>query len=188
MATNDILLTGGTDIVVAHTTYVPTGGNSLGTRTDQINLTSLGAGAARESDKIDFGATFARQFALSAAIEFATAPVAGEAVRFYMGFSNNATAGTANPGGLSGADAAYAGYSSNLDESKKQLFFIGSMILTVQATAVVQIDMLIGNFRPSARWGILVVENGSVSDVFHSDAVEMAVLIHPLKDQIQAAV
>lgn len=183
---DSVKYTVGTAIVLADTTdHAPATANNLGTRTDQIDCTSLAAGAARESDKLDFGANMDVEYVLSAAIEFATAPTAGEVVNFYMGWSNNATAASANPGGLTGSDAAYAGYSANLADSLKQLTFIGSMSLTVQATTTVQIATGIGTFSPRERYGILVVENASAGDAFHSDMVETSFVLQPRTLQVQ---
>lgn len=177
-------LTIGTYLLVADSTdYADNQG--FGTRTDQIDLTSLAAGAARQSAKLDFTANIDLEYVLGASIEFATAPAAGETIDFYLGYSNSGTAGTNNPGGLSGSDAAYTGYSSNLDESLKQLVYLGSMVATVQATTTVQIDTAIATFTPRARYGSLVVVNNSAADAFHSDAVEMAVRMTPLVTQIQ---
>ncbi len=188
MATNDVLLAPGTIIVLADTTdYSPAAANSLGARTDQIDLTSLGAGAARQSAKFDFGALFERQINLAAAIEWATAPAAGETVEFYLAFSDDSAAANANPGGVSGSDSAYTGYSSNLDESLKQLFLVGVMVATPQATTTVQIDTNIGVFVPQERYATLLVVNRSAADAFVSDAVEMSVRMSPWKDQIQPA-
>jgi hypothetical protein len=176
----------GTAIILADTTdFSPTAANSFGSRTDQIDCTSLAAGAARQSTKFDFTANMDAEYTLAAAIEFATAPAAGEVVNFYIGYSNNGTAGTANPGGLGGTDAAYTGYSSNLADSLKQLDFIGSMSLTVQATTTIQIDTAVGTFSPRHRYGILVVENASAADAFHSDMVETSFAIIPRVLQIQ---
>ena len=177
-------ITIGTPIVVADTTdYVDNQG--MGTRTDQIDLTSLAAGAARQSDKLDFTANMDLEYVLGASIEWATAPTAGETVDFYVSWSNSATAGTNNSGGVGGSDAAYTGYSSNLDDSLKQLQYLGSMVATTQATATVQIDSNVSTFTPRARYGTLVVVNNSAGDNFHSDAVEMAVRMTPLVTQIQ---
>ena len=172
----------GTPLVVADTTY--TNSQGLGARTDQINLTSISAGSAQQSDKIDFTANIDLEYVLSAAVEWATAPTAGETVDFYIGWSSSATAGTNNPGGLGGADAAYTGYSANLDDSLKQLQYIGSMVATVQATGTVQIDTSVATFTPRLRYGTLVVVNNS-STAFHSDAAETAVALTPLTTQIQ---
>lgn len=175
----------GTIIVLADTTdHSPAAANSLGTRTDQIDLTSLGALAARQSAKFDFGANRDLLYTMTVAIEWATAPAAGEAVNFYLAFSPSATAANANPGGVSGSDSAYSGYSSNLADSLKQLTPIGSMIATVQATTTIQIA-LIGTFLALHRYATLIVENASAADAFVADAVEMSVLIEPIETQIQ---
>lgn len=175
----------GTAIVLAHTTYSPTAANNLGSRTDQLNLTSIAAGAARQSIKFDFGANRAPLWVLAAGIEMATAADAGEAVDFYIGFSSNATAGTANPGGLSGADAAYTGYNANLADSLKDLTPLSALILTTDATTVVLIDTEITTFRATERYGSLVVVNNTASDAFVADAVEMAIRLTPLEYQVQ---
>jgi hypothetical protein len=182
---SEILQKTGTVIVLANSgDHSPAAANNLGTRTDQIDLTSLAATAARQSDKFDFGATRARKYSMTAALEWATAPVAGEVVDFYLAFSPSATAANANPGGVSGSDAAYAGYSSNLDDSLKQLTFIGSFTLTVQATGTVQIAT-IGVFSTLNRYATLIVDNGSSADNLHNDGVEMSVLIEPIVDESQ---
>ena len=173
----------GTIIVLADTTdHSPAAANNLGTRTDQIDLTSLAAGAARQSAKFDFTASRARQFNLMAAIEWAAAPAAGETLDFYLAPSPSATAANANPGGVSGSDSAYSGYSSNLDDSLKQLIFLGSMVATVQATTTIQIAQ-IAVFIPPERYATLVVDNNSAADALMSDAVEMSILITPIVDE-----
>ena len=173
---NEILLKEGTAIVVADVTDYPNvaAANSLGTRTKQIDLTSLAAGAARQSGKLDFGVggtTWARRFAMTAAIEMDDPPVAGEQINFYLAFSHSATPANANPGGVSGVDSAYDGYSTNLDDSLKQLTLIGSMTLTVQDSGTAQIQ-LIGVFIPVERYATLVVVNSTAADNFEANADE----------------
>lgn len=181
----EILQKTGTIIVLADSTdYSPAAVNNLGARTDQLDLTSLAAGAARQSDKFDFGATRARRYNMMAAIEPASAPAAGEQIDFYLAFSPNGTAANANPGGISGSDSAYTGYSANLDDSLKQLMFIGSMTMTVQATPTVQIAQ-IGIILPPERYAALVVDNSMAADNLVANAVEMSVLITPIVDEIQ---
>jgi hypothetical protein len=184
---NEVLLKTGTAIVLGKSaSHSPAANNNLGTITDEIDLTSLAAGAARQSAKFDFGSTRARRYAIFAALEWATAPAAGavESVDIYLAFSPSGTAAVANPGGVSGSDSAYAGYSSNLDDSLKQLTFIGSSIATVQATGTVQIAT-VGTFTPIERYATLVVDNSSASDNLHNDMVEMSILITPIVDEIQ---
>lgn len=180
----------GTPIVLADVTdHSPAAANNLGTRTDQIDCTDLVAGAARESAKIDFGVNLDLDFTLSACVEWETTPeiAAGERLDFYIGWSNSTTAGTANPGGLSGADAAYTGYSAgSLAASLEQLDFIGSMLQdNVINTDQAQIDMAIGVFTPRHRYGILVVVNSAPAAALHSDMVETSFVMTPFVTQQQ---
>ncbi len=180
----------GTPIVFADTTdHAPATANNLGTRTSQIDCTDLVAGAARQSDQIDFGANFDVEIVLAAAVEWEVTPevAAGEIVRFYLGFSNNATAATANGGGVSGSDSAYTGYSAgSLEASLKQLYLIGSMSMdNVITTDQTQIDMNIATFTPRQRYGTLVVVNSAASAAFHSDMVETSFVFTPLTLQTQ---
>lgn len=186
MALPDSLkLTVGTPIILADTTdHAPATANNLGTRTDQIDLTSVANGAARQSAKIDFGANRSPLWNLAAAVELAATPTAGNTIEFWLAPSNSGTAATANPGGVSGSDAAYTGYSSNLDASIKQLMFLGAMTVTAQATGTVQIDMAIAQFSPPERYGTLVVYNKSGA-AFHSDMVETSIAVTPIEHQVQ---
>lgn len=149
-----------------------------GTPTDvQIDCTSLANNSARQSDKCDLGANRAPGYFCRAAIEFAATPTAGQYVEFWWAPSSSATAAVGNPGGVSGSDAAYAGYSSNLNSSVVQLVFVGRFVCTAQATATVQIAE-VGYFRPPTRYGSLVVYNRSDAS-FHSDMAEFAAVLQP---------
>lgn len=167
-----------------------TGNNSLeiaGSTDVQIDVTSLGAGAARQSAKIDLGATRANLYAVMMSLEMATDPVAGELVTLYWSTSVDTSAAVGNAGGASGADAAYAGYAaSTLAEGLAGLTRIGSMNLAVMndADGVPQLDF-IAVFSPQDRYGSLIVVNGSAADLFHSDAVEFAVSFNPIVQEIQ---
>jgi len=86
-------------------------------------------------------------------------------------------------GGTTGSDAAYAGYSSNLSESVKQLQFIGVMSVTVQVTTTVQIA-IVGVFSPAERYGSLVVKNESGA-ALHSDGVETHIVLDPIIPEVQ---
>lgn len=178
-------ITVGTPIVLADTTdHGPATNNNLGTRTDQLALASVADDAARQSAQVDFGANRAPLWNLAAAIEIAATPTAGASIEFWLAPSNSGTAAVGNPGGVTGTDSAYAGYSSNLDDSLKQLMLIGVMTTTAQATGNVQIDMNIGVFTPPERYGTIVVVNRSGA-AFHSDDVEMTVVLTPLEHQLQ---
>ncbi len=185
---NDVLLREATPIVWANSgDYAGAGG----TRTHQIDLTGVVATEAREGAKADVADSAysgvagrrAERFAVTLRIEFATAPADGDTVDLYFGPSLSGTAGTANPGGLTGADADYTGTAgSTLPESLLQLDFVGSLICTNDATALVQQQTFV--YSPSLRYlSPVVLDNGA--DNFHSDAFEMSITMTPLIDEIQ---
>ena len=177
---NEILIKQNTPTVWADVTdYAGDGG----TRTHQIDLTGLAAAAARQGAKADLGATRARRYAVTARIEYASAPTDGDIVDIYMGPSLSGTAGTANPGGLTGADAAYTGTAgSTLAESLLQLDFIGSLMCTNDGTAVVLQQTWV--YSPGLRYvSPVVVNNGTPA--FVADAVEMSITMTPLVDEVQ---
>jgi len=149
----------------------------------QLDLTSVADAAARQSTKGDLGAIRARAYKVRAAFELAATPTAGDVIELYWAPSQHATAGTGNPGAVSGADSAYAGYSSNLAASVLQLEYIGTFVCTAQTTPTVQVAEC-GLFVPTERYGSLVVKNES-NAAFHSDAVESHVVFDPVFEEIQ---
>lgn len=187
MATNQVLIKDGTAIVWANSSDYSSTVSGL-VRTHQIDLTSVASSEARQGAKADLGATRARQYAVLVAIEFASAAASNEKVDFYHASSPIATAGSANPGGTTGADADYTGTAGDsLADSLKQLQFIGSLITTADNTTVVQyqqIGVLNGDDLP--RYGMPVVVDNSTGALV-ADAVEMYIAYMPLIDDIQAA-
>jgi hypothetical protein len=166
--------------------FSPTASNDLefGTPTDcQIVLASLTDTNAVQSDKVDLGANRAQVYKVRAAFEFTATPAAGDLVELYWSPSSSSTAATGNPGGVTGSSSAYAGYSSNLEDSAKQLDLIGVFVCTVQTTPIVQIGE-IGMFTPSERYGTLVVKNESNAS-FHSDDVESHIVFDPIVPESQ---
>jgi hypothetical protein len=159
----------------------------VGTRTHQIDLTSIAAAAARQGAKADLavsGANLGSLYAMYAAIEMDVAAASGELVDFYLGFSPSGTAGTANPGGLTGADAAYTGTAGDsLADSLLQLQHVGSMVLTADIATVVQFQF-IGYFVAPERYASLAVVNNA-SQAFEGDAVEMGVRVVPYVSEVQ---
>lgn len=180
----------GTPIILADTTdHSPAAANNLGTRTDQIDCTDLAAGAARQSTKFDFTANIDLEYVLAACVEWETTPeiAAGETLEFYLAYSISATAANANPGGVSGADSAYTGYSAgSLAASLEQLDLIGVMNMdNVINTDQAQIDIDIATFTPRHRYASLVVYNKAASAALHSDMAETSFLLAPLVTQLQ---
>lgn len=166
--------------------FSPTAANNLQFSTPttcQLSLASVADGAARQSAQVDLGANRAQAYKVRAAFEMAATPTTGDVIELYWAPSNSSTAATGNAGGVSGSDAAYAGYSSNLGESVKQLDQIAPFICTVQVTTTVQIAE-IGVLIPTERYGSLVVKNESAA-AFHSDDVECHVVFDPIVPEIQ---
>jgi hypothetical protein len=156
----------------------------VATATDvQMDMTDVADTAAQQSAQADLTATRARQFALTAAVEMAATPTTVESIDFYWNASNQSTAGDGNSGYASGSDAAYAGGVAELAEGLKQLIYIGSMIVSADATGTVQVAF-IGVFSPPHRYGSLIVVNESGA-AFHSDAVETHFVLDPIIDEIQ---
>jgi len=151
-----------------------------GTPTDvALDLTSIAVAEARASTKVDLTANRAAAYAVTAAIEWATAPAAGNTVDLYWAPSAVSTAGTGNPGNVSGTDADYTGTPATLAEGLAHLIFIGSLILTVDANIQVA---TVGVFSPPTRYGMMVMHNNS-ADVTGDD-VETAIAMDPIIDEI----
>ncbi len=172
----------GTPIVWSDTTDYNSTVSGL-TRTDQIDLTSLAAGAARQGAKVDLGANKHFSYTVLAAVEYAsgTAPESGETVEIYFGSSPSSTAGNANPGGLSGSDAAYSGTSGDsLADSLLQLTGPFVFVLTADASTTVQYKVL-GVLQGDEidRYVMPVVFNNADTEAFVADAVEMYVALVP---------
>ena len=177
---NEILVKSGTPTVWADATdYAGDGG----TRTDQIDLTSLADGAARQGAKADLGATRAKQYAATVCVEMAVAPASKASVDVYWAASPHATAGTLNPGGCSGADAAYTGTAGDsLDDSLLQLQYLGSVSLTSDADPLLQIQTF--TLFPQHRYGMPVIDNNG-GQAMHNDAIECFVALTPIVPEVQ---
>ena len=146
----------------------------------QIDLTSVAAAAARQSDKTsDLGAAWEQEWVLGACIESTSAPTAGGTIEFWWNGSPNSTAGTGNSGAASGADAVFA------VAGLPQLEFIGAM--TVRNN-VINIDAAIGVLRSKHRYGSLIIVNKT--DVAFAGAGvmdETHITLTPIVLDIQAA-
>ena len=154
----------------------------LGTATDvAFDLTSVASAAAEASDKADLTANRAPMYAVHAAVEMAVAPTTGQTIDFYWAPSVSDDDGTGNPGWVSGDTGAYTGTPATLAEGLKQLMFIGSMVMSADATPTVQMAY-IGTFSSPTRYGSLVAHNNT-DQATHSDAVEQAVSFTPIIPQ-----
>ncbi len=180
-------------IVLANTgEHNPATANNIGTRTDQIDLGDgpVGSGAARQSTKFDFangdpGADWALEWNLGAVIEFATAPAAGTNMKFYLGYSPSATAGTGESAEITGADGAWTGTTGgSVANSAALLHLIGTMTLDVSTSGAAQVNTSIAKFVPRLRYATLVVVNNSGVALI-GDAVEQSIALTPMEYSIR---
>lgn len=177
---NEILVKVGTALVLADATDFD---NNPSADTDQIDLTSLANGAARQSDKIDFTAARAAVFNVACSFEVDVAPASGVVIDIYFAPSISGAAANENPGGISGSDSAYTGTAADsLVDSLKQLDLIGSMICTSDADPAMQNQSFV--YAPQTRYGTLVVHNRS-GQAFVADATHHYVIFEPIIDEIQ---
>jgi hypothetical protein len=95
-----------------------------------ITLTSLANGSGRQGAKsatlIDGTKGLPELLEVLFQSAVTSAAANGKAVELYLGESDDATAGNANPGGLSGADGAW----TNASELRGQLNYLGAIILS----------------------------------------------------------
>ena len=124
-----------------------------------LTLTSLANDAAREGDKsatwVDGTKGLPELIEVRFESQVGSAATNGKEIELYVGESDSATAGTANPGNLTGADAAL----SNPDELKNQLMFVGSLVLSNARGTNVQKQRL--RFKPVCAYSVPVVVNKS---------------------------
>ena len=192
MATNEVLLTQGTQLLFAdHATDFgaapATAANSIirGTPVDiQIDLTNLAiSGGARQSaksaDLARTGTEIVEWWNCKACMENETAPAAGGTYDFYWNASPSATAATGNMGGASGSDAAYTA------AGETQMTYIGS--LRVKNTVINIGD--VGNFSMTERYGSLIVINNTSTAARNTATAmdETHIVLNPLVPDIQAA-
>ena len=149
-----------------------------------ITLASLANGngtstGARQAATLDLGEYWAQWWRLETDFELAATPTAGNAIYLFGSFSNSTGAGRGN---TSGSDAAYTGYSNNVDAALNQLRLLGIHVCTSQATATVQ-KAIAGVFFPLGRYLNLVVNNKSGA-AFHSSDTNQVITLTPLEQAI----
>jgi hypothetical protein len=175
-------ITTGQRIVLADATDWPGGGSTLtgwGDDDVQLDWTSLAAGAARQSAKVDFGANWEQLFSMYVACEFATDPTAGDTIDFYMGFTDTSGAnGTGLPANLGGSDAAYTGYTNGtVAESVKHMTPIGKVQCPIINDTDDVVVAEVGLFVPRKRYGVVVILNNMATAAMHTDMAESAILL-----------
>lgn len=169
---NEILIKTGTPLV-----WKAAGGDYA------ITLAGIAVDAARQGAKGDLGATRAARWSVLAEINMDVAPTAGNIIEFWWSSSPSAVAGTQNTGAASGTDAAYTGSAAGtVDETKYQLQYIGSLILTPDADAVVQIQEFV--FFPLHRYGMAVLVN-KADQALEGDDDAHRITLTPIVDEVQ---
>ena len=149
----------------------------------EFEMASVANAAGRQSAKFDFGAKWAQAYAIRTCLEMAATPTAGNLIELYFGFSHDSTPANDNPANLTGVDAAYAGYSSNLAASVKQLYGPFFHTCTVQVAGTEQVGHA-GVVYPQGRYGMLALVNNSGA-AFHTDDVECHIVLDPIVQEAQ---
>jgi hypothetical protein len=153
--------------------------------TAAITLASLANGngtsaGGRQAATLDLGEYWAQRWRIDTDFELAATPTAGNAINLFGSYGDATGAGRGN---TSGSDAAYTGYSNNIDAATKQLELIGCHVCTAQATSTVQ-KASAGVFFPKGRYLNVVVDNRSGA-AFHSSDANCVITFTPLEESIE---
>jgi hypothetical protein len=169
---NDILIRTGTPI-----TWKASGG------TYAMTMASVANNAARQGVKGDLGAVRAARWSVQVENNLDSAPAAGKTLEYWWSSSPSVTAGTKNTGAASGTDAAYTGSTGgSVDETKLQLEWIGALVLTPDADAVVQSTEF--SFYPKQRYGMPILVNKS-GVALEGDDDSHLITFTPIIDEVQ---
>lgn len=164
MAVNYSDLTPGTAV-----TWMNTGGDKA------MTLKNIASGVIKEGAKsatlVDGTKGFPEVLEITVETKLAGTPTDGLEMRCYLGFSSSATAGTDNPGGLSGADATVAD-----SDQLPQLVFVGSVVMAGSLTTNVQRQRMYA--VPLAEYVIPVIQNSTGQLTSNVDS-ETKVVIRP---------
>jgi len=148
-----------------------------------MTMTGIAINAARQGAKGDLGATRAARWSVLVEINMDVVPTAGDVIEFWWSSSPSAVAATQNTGACSGTDAAYTGSAGGtVDETKYQLQYIGGLILTPDADAVVQIQEFV--FFPLQRYGMPVLVN-KADQALEGDDDAHRITLMPVIDEVQ---
>ncbi len=127
----------------------------------EIDMGGLTNTSYRQSVKLNLGTSRFPLYFAEISTEFDTDSTDGATVDVFAGYSHSITAGTGNPIGLTGADAAYSGYGGgSIASALKQIDTIGifSLIESADSDAAPQVGEL-GFFVPKKQFLMLLVGN-----------------------------
>lgn len=167
-------------------TWTSAGGSGIG---GTITCTSLASGSSRQGVKSATsivappnGGTNAvppDYFAVLLVMQYAVAPTDAGTVDLYFGFSSSATAGTSNPGGLTGTDAAGPTAAGDLG----QLAFPGSLVASNARGTGVQLGnpVVLVNPDPVNSPYLLpvILNNSNGGQAFDSTAAHTTLTVVP---------
>lgn len=148
--------------------------------TGLLTLTSLANAAARQGAKIDLGATWDAEWLVVFESAVGSAATNGAEIQLFFGESLSGTAGTDNPGNLTGADAGL----SVPSELIGQLLYVGSLVLSNTLGTGKQVTTM--RYRPLSRYVMPVVYNLS-AQTLSGTAGNHAVRMIPVREFIQDA-
>ena len=158
-------------------------GDSPIASTHQITLAALASTAARQGVKVDLGDPRAELYEVTLILEWDVAPADGASAKLYFAPSHHATAGTANPGGVSGTDAAYTGTAgSTIAESLQQCDLAVILPCTNDADTIIQ--QKTAKYRPHSRYISPVVVNEG-GQALEGDDIEMSITMIPVPREVQ---
>lgn len=155
------------------------GGDAAITLASLANGNGTSAGG-RQAVTLDLGAKRARRYRLECNFELAATPTAGNAINLFGSWASVTGAGEGN---TSGSDAAYTGYSNNIDAATKQLEFLGSHLCTAQATSTQQ-RSIVGTIYPKGQFLNLVVDN-RCGAAFHNTETNQFITLTPIEETIE---
>ena len=157
--------------------FVPAGAAQAETKI--FELDSLGAGAGVQSAIHDLGeGAISRVYEWRAFVQFATAPVLGETIDFYIKTAGNSASSTYHPDNDDGTTAGAV----SAEDKLRNLHYIGSIVVD---EAVADVEMVAsGVIEISARAFQVVAWNAS-ADALTTDEDENGFALSPVPAEIQ---
>lgn len=148
-----------------------------------MTFASITNGNGRQGAKGDLGANRARLWSVTifaAAGSAVTAP--NQPLDVYWGASASGTAGTSNPGNLSGTDATF---NTTPSEYAAQLIYVGSLQMSNNRGTSQQIQTFV--FSPPQRYGMPVIVN-STGQTLGSTESDFQIVVTPLEEAVEDSV
>ena len=144
-----------------------------------FEMHNIAAGAGRQSAHCDFGvAAVSGWYEWRAFVQFATAPVVGETVDFYLKTSGSDASATVHPDNDDGTGSAAV----SAEDKLNNLHYLGSIVVD---EAAADIEMVASGVVYIAARGINVVMWNSTADDLTNDVDENGFYLTPIPSEIQ---